>query len=37
VRIVSGASSRMKTIEVDGVAATDVERLADEHAGGRNG
>ena len=37
VRIVSGASSRMKTIEVDGVAARDVERLADEHGGRRNG
>jgi uncharacterized protein len=37
VHIVSGASSRMKMIEVDGVTAADVERLADEHAGGRNG
>jgi uncharacterized protein (TIGR00251 family) len=37
VHIVSGASSRMKTIEVDGVTAAHVERLADEHAGGRNG
>jgi uncharacterized protein YggU (UPF0235/DUF167 family) len=36
VRIVTGASSRMKTIEVDGVTAADVERLADERTGGPN-
>ena len=36
VRIVTGTTSRMKTIEVDGVTAADVERLAAEHAGGRN-
>lgn len=33
VRIVAGASSRMKTVEVAGVAPSDVERLADEGAG----
>lgn len=32
VRIVSGATSRTKTIEVEGVSSVDVERLADEHA-----
>jgi uncharacterized protein len=37
VRIVSGASSRMKTIEVEGVRAAHIERLADEYAEGRNG
>ena len=36
VRILTGTTSRMKTIEVDGVTAADVERLAAEHAGGRN-
>lgn len=36
VRIVTGASSRMKTIEVDGVTPADVERLADERTGGPN-
>jgi uncharacterized protein YggU (UPF0235/DUF167 family) len=36
VRIVAGASSRMKTIEVDGVMAADVEGLADERTGGPN-
>jgi uncharacterized protein (TIGR00251 family) len=35
VRIVTGATSRSKTIEVDGVSASDVERLADERTGGR--
>ena len=37
VRIVTGATSRTKTIEVDGITAADVERLTAERAGGRNG
>ena len=32
VRIVTGAASRTKMIEVDGVSSSDVERLADESA-----
>ena len=36
VRIVTGAASRIKTIEVEGVAPSVVERLADERPGGRN-
>jgi uncharacterized protein len=36
IRIVHGATGRNKTIEVEGVTASDVERLADESAGGRN-
>ena len=32
VRIVTGASSRLKTVEVAGVAPSDVERLSDERA-----
>jgi uncharacterized protein (TIGR00251 family) len=35
VRIVTGATSRSKTIEVDGVIASAVEGLADERTGGR--
>jgi uncharacterized protein len=35
VRIVTGASSRTKTIEVAGITAARVERLSAEHAGGR--
>lgn len=37
VRIVTGATSRTKTIEVEGVTASDVERLAGERAGERTG
>jgi uncharacterized protein YggU (UPF0235/DUF167 family) len=36
VRIVTGATSRTKMIEVDGVSSADVERLADEGARGRD-
>ena len=36
VRIVSGATSRTKMIEVDGVSSAEVERLADEGAEGRH-
>lgn len=36
VRIVTGATSRTKTIEVDGVTSSDVMRLADDSAEGRN-
>ena len=35
VRIVTGESSRMKTVEVAGVAAADVERLAGDSARGK--
>lgn len=31
VRIVAGTASRMKVVEIDGIAAAKVERLADEH------
>ena len=31
VRIISGATSRTKLVEIDGIAAERVERLADEH------
>ena len=31
VRIIAGAASRMKTVEIDDIAAAKVERLADEH------
>jgi uncharacterized protein (TIGR00251 family) len=34
VRIVTGASSRLKTVEVAGVAPSDVERLSDDRAEG---
>ena len=34
VRIVTGESSRLKTVEVAGVAPSDVERLSDDRAGG---
>jgi uncharacterized protein (TIGR00251 family) len=36
VRIVTGATSRMKTIEVEGVTSSDVERLAGGSPGERN-
>jgi len=36
VRIVSGGASRTKTIEVEGVTPSAVERLADDSPGGRN-
>lgn len=32
VRIVTGATSRMKTIEIEGVTSADVARLADANA-----
>lgn len=35
VRIVTGVASRTKTIEVEGVSPSDVERLVDESPGGR--
>lgn len=35
VRIVTGAASRSKIVEVDGVIASVVEGLADERTGGR--
>jgi uncharacterized protein (TIGR00251 family) len=35
VRIVTGASSRLKTVEVAGVTTSDVERLSDDRAGGK--
>src|SRR5687768_7240831 len=31
VRIVSGETSRTKVVEIDGISARSVERLADEH------
>ena len=31
VRIISGATSRTKVVEIDGIRAAKVERLADEH------
>lgn len=34
VRIVTGVASRTKTIEVEGVSPSDVERLVDESPGG---
>jgi len=34
VRIVTGGSSRLKTVEVAGVAPSDVERLSDDRARG---
>lgn len=35
VRIVTGATSRTKIIEVDGVTSSEVEQLAHDGAGGR--
>ena len=36
VRIAAGTSSRLKTIEIEGISVQDVERLADETLEGRN-
>lgn len=36
VRIAAGATSRTKTIEIEGISVQDVERLGDETLEGRN-